>query len=257
MSERDAVNNPIVWSFGGGVQSAALAVLIANGTLPRPDFSLMADTGRERSETWDYLRDVIQPLLLPHGVQVEVIPPSYATVGLRSHLGSVLVPAFTDFSGAIGQLPTYCSTEWKVRPIHRRLRELGVTECAVWLGISADEAHRAKASRVKWITHEYPLLDLLLKREACSQLVIDAGLPAPPRSSCWMCPHSGQARWLDLKRRYPDEFAKAVAVDKSLRDDDGGSIYLHRSGRPLDEAVSAGEAQGDLFNGCDSGYCWT
>lgn len=243
----------VVWSFGGGVQSAAVGVLVARGDLPRPDIVIMADTGRERTETWDYLAAAIRPLLAPLGLAVEVVPPSYATVGLHSHGGKVLIPAFTDHSGTIGQLPTYCSTEWKQRPIRRRLRELGVKACRLWLGISADEAHRAKDSGVPWIEHAYPLLDLRLNREACVRLVQEAGLPTPPRSSCWMCPHSGQTRWLDLKRRYPEDFAKAVAVDRSLPAD----VFLHRSGRPLEEAVAAGEDQGDLFNGCDSGYCWT
>ena len=249
-----------VWSFGGGVQSAAIAVLVVEGKLPRPEIALMADTGMERSETWDYLRSAIQPFLDRVGLKVEIVPPRYAKVHLwrtgPSGYRKFLPPVFTDFSGAMGQLPTLCSTEWKVRPVRRRLRELGVKRCVQWLGISADEAHRAKDSDLRWITNEYPLLDLRVNRGDCVRMVEAAGLPTPPRSSCWMCPHSGNTRWLDLKRRYPEEFEKAVKVDESLRSSGEGK-FLHRSGRPLREAVDMQGEQGDLFNGCDSGMCWT
>jgi hypothetical protein len=33
-----------VWSYGGGVQTAGIAVLVVEGILPRPDYTLMADT---------------------------------------------------------------------------------------------------------------------------------------------------------------------------------------------------------------------
>lgn len=37
-----------VWSFGGGVQSAAIAVMVVKGVLPRPDLIVIADTGPRR-----------------------------------------------------------------------------------------------------------------------------------------------------------------------------------------------------------------
>lgn len=53
----------IVWSYGGGVQSAAIGVLIREGVLPVPDLAVIADTGRERRSTWEYLRRFMQPYL--------------------------------------------------------------------------------------------------------------------------------------------------------------------------------------------------
>ena len=37
----------LVWSYGGGVQSVAMAIMVANGMLKRPECIVMADTGRE------------------------------------------------------------------------------------------------------------------------------------------------------------------------------------------------------------------
>ena len=63
-----------IWSYGGGTQSAAIAALIVSGKLPVPDVAVIADTGREVSSTWDYLRDVVQPAL---PFQVHIIPHSF------------------------------------------------------------------------------------------------------------------------------------------------------------------------------------
>ena len=40
-----------IWSCGGGTQSGAIAVLIGQGKLPKPDLCFMTDTGREKSST--------------------------------------------------------------------------------------------------------------------------------------------------------------------------------------------------------------
>jgi hypothetical protein len=96
----------LVWSYGGGTQSCAIAVLVAQGKLPKPDLAVIADTGREASETWEYLEAHIQPLLKTVDLEVEVAPHSLATVGLYGKNGDLLIPAFTANGG---KLPTFCS----------------------------------------------------------------------------------------------------------------------------------------------------
>ena len=51
-----ATKRNLIWSCGGGTQSAAIAALIVQGRLPIPDISLMVDTEREKSGTWECLR---------------------------------------------------------------------------------------------------------------------------------------------------------------------------------------------------------
>jgi hypothetical protein len=36
----------ITWSYGGGVQSVAIGVLIREGVLPKPDLAAIVDNGR-------------------------------------------------------------------------------------------------------------------------------------------------------------------------------------------------------------------
>lgn len=107
----------LTWSFGGGTQSVAIAVLVARGELPAPEVAVIADTGREATETWDYLERHVRPLLEPVGVPVEIAPHDLSTVDLYGKNGDLLVPAYT--GGGDGKLPTFCSTEWKKRVVAR------------------------------------------------------------------------------------------------------------------------------------------
>ena len=53
-----------ILSFGGGTQSTAVVELILQGKLTRPERIVMADTGREASETWDYATANVVPRLV-------------------------------------------------------------------------------------------------------------------------------------------------------------------------------------------------
>ena len=239
----------IVWSYGGGVQTAAIAVLVHEGKLPKPDITVIADTGREASSTWQYLDNVMHPYLAEVDVKVEVAPHSLATVDLYAGNGDILIPMFTE----TGKLDTYCSNEWKQRVVRRYLRQRRVEDCTMWLGISTDELQRAKDSGTQWIKHHYPLLfDHPMNRIEARQLVVNAGLPEPPRSSCWMCPHRGNAEWKDLDA---EDLVRAKEIESEIRKKDNG-LFLHRSLRPLtDEPFTDNDSQLDFCDG--GGFCWT
>lgn len=243
----------IIHSYGGGVQSAAIAVLVVRGKLMRPERIVMADTGREATLTWDYLRDHIQPWLAQDALKVEIAPHSLATVDLFAKNGDPrpLIPVFTSEGN---KLPNYCSVEWKRRVVGRWLRQEGygpevpVTE---WLGISKDEVERAKPSAVDWIEHSWPLLDLNMNRADCIALVRASGLPEPPRSSCWMCPFRTDAEWLAMRGRNDGDWKQAVDFDTALASD----LFLHRSAKPLSEVQFRHEKQKELFDICEEGRC--
>jgi hypothetical protein len=239
----------IVWSYGGGVQTAAIAVLIVTGKLPRPDRAVMADTGREAAATWRYLYNVMAPYLDGVGLKVELATHDLATVDLYGKNGDLLIPAFTEH----GRLPTFCSVEWKRRPVRRYLRAAGVTACDLWLGITIDEVERAKTSGADWIRHVYPLLTMVpMRRSECLALVERAGLPTPPRSSCWMCPHRGNDQWRALDA---DELVAAAALEQDMRARDSG-VWLHRSRMPIASGPFVSDASAQLGL-CDGGFCWT
>lgn len=247
-----------VWSFGGGVQSTAMAVMVVKGVLPRPDLVVMADTGREASATWSYLRDVVQPYLAVVGLEVEIASHDLAKRDLYSPHGDLLLPVYT--AGG-GRLATFCAAEWKREVCSRWLRRRGVQSCVNWIGISSDEAHRRREPRKAWLQLRYPLLELGVSREACLSIVAAAGLPRPPRSACWCCPHRGDAEWRSLRDGSPEDWRRAVELDEDLRAADvaggGQGVYLFHGRVPL-PAAELGDRPGELAaSGCQSGECWT
>ena len=245
-----------IWSYGGGKQSAAIAALIIRGDLPRPDAIVMSDTERERSSTYRYLDEVINPALAAIDLSVTVIRKSeYATVDLYSKNGDVLIPAYSTLTKEVTKLPTYCSNEWKRRVVMRWMAANGYRPAEMWLGISTDEAHRMKDSDTGWLTHRYPLIDLLMSREDCKRIVAEMGWPEAPKSTCWMCPHLSDDTWREMRRDDPQDFEKAIHLERGIHERDN-QIFLHRSGKPLDAVEFDGTLPG-LYDGCDSGMCWT
>lgn len=246
-----------VWSYGGGTQSVAIAVLVLQGKLPRPDYIVMTDTGRERQRTWEYLRTVVQPALDTVGLRVAVISKDdYRAPDLYSAQGDLLIPAYTTQGGKIGKLPTFCSSKWKSRVVRRYMVEtIGVAEYDQWLGFSVDELERMKHNEVKQVTNVYPLIDLRYSREMCAGLVESFGWPAPPKSACWMCPNRADPNWLDMKRNDPEDFQRAVIFEREIQQSDP-HVWLHDSGQPLDQ-VDFDAGQLDMFRGCSDEACMT
>jgi hypothetical protein len=251
----------IVWSYGGGVQSAAIAVLVVQGKLPRPERIVMADTGREATATWKWLDEIIQPYLGTVGLRVEIAPHSLASVDLYAESGDnrPLIPAYNDTGGRI---PNFCSVEWKRRVVNRWMREQGYgpqRPVREWLGISTDEVHRARPSDLGWIEFHWPLLfDVPMRRSECVQLVRDAGVGTPPRSSCWMCPFRSNEEWSSLRDRGDGDWVLAVALDREIRDkgNGNGSLYLHRTCVALDDdGLALGVERQGAFDFCEEGRC--
>lgn len=255
-----------IWNSGGGMQSSAIAALIVQGKLPKPDLAVIADTGRERSSTWDYLETWVAPALASVGVTIHrVLKENYTTKDLYGGADgeTLLIPAFTDQSGEVGKLSTYCSAEWK-RDVVRRwaTKEFGVTAVTNWIGYSIDEIGRAKKAqdskknRGKWRV-DFPLIRLGINRGDCEVIVRRMGWPTPPRSSCWMCPNMHQNEWQDVRADERD-WVKVIQFDRDLRAKDPHA-WLTGDALPIDE-VDFSDANEVLFGrdagGCDSGFCF-
>lgn len=262
------------WSYGGGVQSVAIGVLIGEGALPVPDLAGIADTSRERKTTWQYMGDVMQPYLDKKGVKlrIERVPHTLARVDLYAPTSDKpLVPAYTkvpvektDLFGDYqefkeGRLPTYCSGEWKRDVFERWLRLMGVEgECDTWIGYSLDELWRVKKDHRPWCHYRHPLIERKITREMCLLLIEKAGLPRPHKSRCYDCPHQSPEEWQEV-RASPDEWPLAVERDELIRgNDQHNGLYLYSGRVPLKMANFAADA-GVVAPGrpCETGHCWT
>ena len=245
-------------TYGGGIQSTTIAALIVAGRLPRPECIVMADTGRERSAVWDYLEEITQPRLRSIGLQIEIVPHSYSYVDLVAKNGDLLLPVFTE----TGKLPTFCSDEWKQRPVRRYLREKGygpTNPIRLWFGMSLDEYTRMSKADVKWLTNYYPLIldrSIRFTRADCISFLKQEGWPTPPKSACFMCPHRDNDTWQEMKDNEPQDFAAAVALEQEIRAGEWGDIWLHKSRTPLDEVTFDSSDSSPLFDLC-ADTCWT
>jgi 3'-phosphoadenosine 5'-phosphosulfate sulfotransferase (PAPS reductase)/FAD synthetase len=118
-------------SYGGGVNSTALAVLMLRGAFPQyvPWRILFADTGDERPETYEYIREHFIPYLQLHGKELEICYPTETVLDRWERLrvtGSRIIRA--------------CTENGKIVPMSRYRAEHG--DGPVLLGIDASESHR-------------------------------------------------------------------------------------------------------------------
>ncbi|GCD46149.1 phosphoadenosine phosphosulfate reductase [Streptomyces paromomycinus] len=162
-----------------------------------------------------------------------------------------------------------CTADFKIKVIAKELKRRGATPAdpaIIGIGISVDEIHRANNRKVE--PHEqivYPLLELGLRRTDCARVIREAGLPVPPKSSCFFCPFHRPETWHDQRREEPELFEKSCQLEDLLNKRRAtlgkDPVYLTRFGRPLREAIPDGV---DLLPGfdeadglCDSGWCMT
>jgi hypothetical protein len=239
-----------VLSYGGGVQTVAMCELVRQGILPIPDAVIAADTSREMPTTWEYSQKWMVPRLAEVGLTLHVASHDLATVDIYGHNGDLLVPAFTE----TGKFQTFCSTEWKARVVRRYATQvLGLTgPFTNWIGFSLDEARRVKGHDGR----RYPLIELCLTRQDCLTIIERAGLPIPPKSRCWMCPHQHNAEWREVKAN-PALWNEAVALDTEIREnDDRQGVFLHAQRVPLADADLDIEDRAEPTRQCGLGMCF-
>ncbi len=271
-----------VIAYGGGVQSTALVVLATQGDLDY-DYALFSNVGEqaELPATLRYVRDVIMPWTEgcagPQVIELSRRHMRGPKKGQKRDLyddlvngpqRSIPIPIRMPDTGAPGT--RNCTGEYKIKVVSRWLKTHGATEeqpATVAIGISTDEYHRANR-RTPTAREEvvYPLLDLGLSRGDCRAIIHDAGLPVPPKSSCYFCPFHRPAHWAEMRRDEPGLFELSADLETllNMRRDELGKdhVYLTRFGKPLRDAIT--EAQDTLFaehgmdndGSCDEGYCF-
>ena len=229
-------------SLGAGVQSTAMYLMAVEGELtPMPDFAVFADTQSEPKHVYTHLKWLIYTF-------GHIIPIHTSTEGnLRDRAvrgGFTPVPFWVERDGRESLGRRQCTRQFKLEACKQEVRrELGLSrgeraagkysvEC--WVGISVDEATRAKPSRDSWIENRFPLLyDVPMRRGDCLDWMEGRGHPLPGRSACTFCPFQGHREWVAMRDRDPDSFEDACQVDEAI----GPEQFVHRSLRPLREVI--------------------
>lgn len=220
-----------VLSLGAGVQSTTVALMVAAGELEPLDCAIFADTGAEPAAVYEHLDWLTSDNVLPFPVH-RVSAGDLRQEILAAMRGEARMDARPPFyvanpDGSQGTLMRQCTEDYKLVPIARKLRELlGLKPrqhwpkepvIEEWLGISTDEAARAKPSRRPAIERRFPLLDLGMSRWDCLQWLRRHDYPQPPKSACTFCPYHNDALWREMKTSDPVSFADAVRIDAAIR----------------------------------------
>jgi len=196
-----------VLSLGGGVQSSAMIYMVEDGLIEKPDLVIFSDTGSEKPETIELIKNQLEPLLNKLGIEFRMA---------RSHLGRL--DEYYKSKSAIPMIGfRHCTAKFKIRPIRRVIREYvgngkGKQLAEAWLGITTDEDQRAGKSEVKWIQNRFPLLEIGWSRQDCLDY-LETKKVKVVKSGCFMCPYSSGAEWVNIKENYPDLWNRSLELE--------------------------------------------
>jgi hypothetical protein len=217
-------------SFGGGINSVAMTILLVQrGWRGLIGF---ADTLGEKPGTYCYIDYFESHFLRRYGLEITRLKPgsdyhcSMSQVGLETYcLQAGVIPLLA---------VRWCSSRWKGRPLDRWAADNGIT--IQYIGFSADEARRANG---KPDHQRYPLIDEEINREGCRQIILDAGLEVPPKSSCFFCPGQTISEWQRLFYDSPDLFSRAQILERNASQAYGKVATLNNH-LSLDEMLERG-----------------
>ena len=232
-------------SFGGGVQTTAMLIMIAQGKL-QADAVIFADTGSEHPETYEYIEKYDKPLCIKMGIPfiTAKMHRSVTVVNMVEkrtwkHPKKKLYPvkgeqikadSLREVLMARRRVPSlqnrWCTEYSKITPIKQVLRSLqsaGEFEkpAICMIGISIDEKRRAYNKDGTWkqphhseSRNTYPLVEMGISRDDCHKIIKDFGWPDPVKSGCYFCPFQGGKEWNKLYWDHPDLFWDSVMLEE-------------------------------------------
>lgn len=192
-------------SYGGGVNSTALAILLINAGWRGQ--IVFADTGAEWPDTYCFMNYFETEWLEPRGLEAIRLQglPWQRYGGGVGEPGCTLI-RYCELRRVIPFMALrWCTVQWKVKPLQR-----WANDTAYMIGISAEEAHRQP-------DQTRPLVDLGVDRNECVKIIQREGLNVPRKSGCWICPFQRDSQWRELWERYPELYEKAMSLEEGCK----------------------------------------
>ena len=251
-------------SLGVGLQSSALYFMSSNGELPRVDYAIFADPGREKKITYRYLEFMKEWAAKNNGIPIITVDRKNLFRDMMEQMNStgqcfVSIPLYVkNPDGSVGMLRRQCTNEYKIEQVDWQIRQLyglaprkWTPKTNVWQGITLDEMQRMSFSNENWKTKIYPFcgyqatktdvtkIDWGIKmyRDGVEAWFRERGLPVPPKSSCTFCTYQSDYAWQEMKMDDPEAFQICCLLDEAIRH--FGTVeapcYLHESCIPLRE----------------------
>jgi len=243
---------PVSLSYGGGVNSTAMAVAFVERGLPI-DIICFSDTGGERPETYEYIErfsDWLEERGYPPVVCLEYTDKNGDRLTLEENcLRKETLPSL-----AFGYKK--CSNRFKIQSLDKyHNNHKSAQEC--WdrgykviklLGYDAGEGRRVDWAKDEDDKYEYafPLFHLGLNRRGCKELIEEAGLPSPGKSACFFCPSTKKHEIKALANDHPDLMQRAIEMEENAMDNLDTVQGLGRS-FSWKKFLEADEKQQELF----------
>jgi hypothetical protein len=240
---------------------------------PMPDCAIFANTQWEPAKVYEHLAWLKQQLSYPV-YEVTAGDLRQAVLDRRNTAGGryAAIPWFTvNPDGSHGMGRRQCTSEYKLKPIMHKLRELlGVSRRArirrgaveVLIGISTDEASRMKPARQQWQHNSYPLIGARMSRIDCGRWLWERYRRQAPKSACCGCPFHDVDAWIDQRDNAPDEWADTIEIDRQMRLGNSRGMraieYMHPQRVPLefvDLTSRRDNRQLNLFDNECEGMC--
>lgn len=250
---------PVIVSNGVGTDSMAMLIeLSKNGVVPDAVVTALVgygEYGNEHRRFYSYLPVQEQWMMNAGFPQTQYVWYALKKKAKHYHYLSLMGNCLSNRTlPSISFRRTHsCSLKYKGQEIDRWVTErYGERPCYRLVGYDCTEGHRntrfsTKTDRKGPRTNDvflYPLQYWGFTRETCEDVIIDAGLPLPGKSSCYICA-SMKPEELDLL--YPDELWAVVIVEAhaqvNLKVIDG--LWGHH-GRMTDYIVTRGLLPADL-----------
>lgn len=190
---------PVMVAYGGGIDSTAMLIELVE-TSQQVDMVLFADTGSEKPETMRYVW-LFSQWLADRGAPFQVVRYQPQRFKNWPPYASLDENCFTN-----GTLPSIsfgrhtCSQKWKIEPQDKWTAQWApAIEC--WeaggrvkklIGYDAGDRDAKRYAHAEGhldprFEYDYPLKRWGWDREACTDRIVQAGLPVPAKSACFMC----------------------------------------------------------------------
>lgn len=200
-------------AFGGGTDSTAMLIEMANRGEPRPHAILFADTGGEHPHTYRHIETFSRWLTERQYPEITVLRSPNETLEANC-LRRKALPSI-----AYGRKT--CSQRWKGDPQRKWANQ--DDKCrAEWkagrkvtklFGFEYGEEYRVADDPTGKFVNRYPLIEWEMDRDDCKAIILRAGLKLPGKSACFFCPNSRASEIGALRETYPSLFERALAME--------------------------------------------
>ncbi len=229
-------------AYGGGVNSTAMLIGLTQQNII-VDYIIFSDTGGEKPETYAYI-EYFSKWLVQNG------QPEITVVKTTDKEGNVMtLEADLLKRGALPPIAygwKTCSDRWKTRPFNKYVNKLieKNVKPIKYIGFDFKEGHRVKADITGKFENQFPLVEWQWDRKKCLEVIINEGLCAPPKSSCFFCPNMRKKEVLALS---PELQERAVQIEISAKN---SLIELKGLGRNYawGDLIKYGNSQSGLFD---------